>query len=106
MKITKNIDGEALRISLEGNLDEITSPAAEIEINNSLDNGIRKVIFDLSGVNYISSIGIRLLIVVHKDAIKHGRSALIEKMSPKAKEILEVVGILPLFEEKESQPHA
>ena len=97
MNIYKTAEGEKLRLVIDGNIDEATSPGLEKEMNAILEKGTKVIALDLGKVNYISSIGIRVLIMAHKIAVKSGKSITITNISGKAKEILEIVGILPLF---------
>ena len=57
MTINKNAEGGKLTISIEGRLDTMTSPQLEAELKDSID-GIEELIFDFSGVEYISSAGL------------------------------------------------
>jgi anti-anti-sigma factor len=97
MKITEHVKGDDLVLSLEGDFDESTSPAVEKRVDEALATDAANVCFDLSKVDYISSAGIRVLIVAHKKALKNGKSVKMGQMSERVREIIEVVGILPLF---------
>ena len=54
MTITKNQNGNALEIALEGRLDTTTAPELEAELNKSLD-GADELVLDFSKLGYISS---------------------------------------------------
>jgi anti-sigma B factor antagonist/stage II sporulation protein AA (anti-sigma F factor antagonist) len=97
MKITEHADGEDLALILEGDLDESSSHKAEEKIKEALAQDAKNICLDMKGVHYVSSVGIRVLILAHKKAVKLGKKIILTKMSPKVKEILETVGILPLF---------
>ena len=56
MTITKNLNGNALEIALEGRLDTMTSPELEAELNNSLGSA-ESLTLDFSKLDYISSAG-------------------------------------------------
>lgn len=58
MTITKNVDHNTLRITLEGRLDTNTAPQLEAELKSST-GGISELIFDFSGLDYISSAGLQ-----------------------------------------------
>jgi anti-anti-sigma factor len=96
MKMNERLEGDALTISLEGNFDEFSSPLIEEKIGKELEEQAEKLLLDLSGVGYISSAGIRVLILAHKAAVKKNKDFLVVNMSEKVKEVLEMVGILPL----------
>ena len=98
MNIRENITGKNVTLSLDGNFDEHSSPYIESKLMTMIESpDIESISFNMDGVKYISSAGIRVLIVAHKRAIKNGKNISIGAMSPKVKEIIDVVGILPLF---------
>lgn len=66
MTITKNVDHNTLRITLEGRLDTNTAPQLEAELKSST-GGISELIFDFSGLDYISSAGLRVLLAAQKN---------------------------------------
>ena len=70
MKINKQQNDNELTISLEGRLDTNTSPDLEKELT-SLD-GITKLIFDLKGLEYISSAGLRIILSLQKAMFSKG----------------------------------
>ena len=61
MKITKKSEGDRLEIDLEGRLDAVTAPQLFKELEASLD-GVHELVFDLSMLVYISSIGLRVML--------------------------------------------
>lgn len=63
MNIDKKQDDGCLTLKVEGRLDTNTSPELEAELK--LD-GVKEVVFDFSGLEYISSAGLRVLMVTHK----------------------------------------
>jgi len=82
---------------MHGIFDESTSPNIEDKISEVMGWAVKKISLDMENVKYISSAGIRILIIAHKKAVKSGKNLVIAGMSEKVKEILETVGILPLF---------
>ena len=72
MQIKSDISSKNIVISLIGRLDTITSPQLEEEINSfSLEN-IETVILDLKELEYISSAGLRVVLMTHKKMNKLG----------------------------------
>ena len=72
MQIKSDISSKNIVISLIGRLDTITSPQLEEEINSfSLEN-IETVIRDLKELEYISSAGLRVVLMIHKKMNKLG----------------------------------
>ena len=65
LNINKTIDGEKAVIALEGRLDTVTAPGLDDFLSAHLD-GITALRFDLTGLEYISSAGLRSLLSAHK----------------------------------------
>ena len=87
-------EGE-IKISLEGRLDTATSAQLDIEVQSSLDN-VEKLIFDLSGLEYISSAGLRVFLSAQKIMNKKG-SMVVQNASEDVKDIFEMTGFSELF---------
>lgn len=66
MQITTNISNQNLIISLSGRLDTITSPQLEEEINRSSFDEIETVTLNMRSLEYISSAGLRVILMLHK----------------------------------------
>ena len=65
MTILMNHNADTLTLALTGRLDTTTAPQLEKALQENL-NGIHNVIFDFSGVEYISSAGLRVLLSAQK----------------------------------------
>ena len=66
MQITTNISNQNLIISLSGRLDTVTSPQLEEEINRSSFEEIETVTLNMRSLEYISSAGLRVILMLHK----------------------------------------
>lgn len=64
IKEEAKVDVLILRIS--GRLDAVSSPNAERAIFDYINNGQHKLLLDFSGVDYLSSAGMRMLLSVTK----------------------------------------
>lgn len=65
MKVNKKLNGSELLMEIEGGIDSTTAP----ELNDILAasiNGITTLILDFKNVDYISSAGLRVLLVNYK----------------------------------------
>ena len=71
MTITKIADGSKLTIALGGLLDTVTAPDLEKELNASLD-GVTELTFDFENLEYISSTGLRVLLLAQKTMNRQG----------------------------------
>lgn len=90
MKIEKKLDAGNLTIKVEGRLDTNTSPELEDEMN--LD-GVSKLVFDFSGLEYISSAGLRILIAAQKTMSASGGSLEIVGPNEAVRSVFEITGL-------------
>ena len=72
MRITKTVDGDKLLLKVEERLDTTTAPELEEEIKNSIE-GVKELTLDFSGLDYISSAGLRVLLSAQKTMNKQGK---------------------------------
>lgn len=90
MTINKLFEGESLTLTLTGRLDTNSSPALEAELKQSV-GGIKELIFDFSGVEYISSAGLRVLLAAQKVMNRQGSMKLIG-VNDDVMEVFEITG--------------
>lgn len=106
MKISKEIKGKTVVFSLQGRLDSNTSSDVEKEILSAITNGSNDVVLDFSGLDYISSAGIRVLVHCHKELEKkHGHIFLAAVPKP-IENVLYITGFLPYFKVFDGQAQA
>lgn len=58
--------GDVLIMHFRGRLDALSSPVAEKKVFESINNGEHKLLLDFSGVTYLSSTGMRMLLSTTK----------------------------------------
>ena len=71
MTIEKKKNGTELTIALTGRMDTTTAPQLENELKVSLD-GVEKLVLDFSGLDYLSSAGLRVILGAQKVMNKQG----------------------------------
>ena len=91
MTITKNMNGDAAILNVEGRVDTNTSPELQKAILAAFQ-GAKKLTLDLAGVQYISSAGLRALLIGQKTAASKGGSMELVNVQPTVKTILDSVG--------------
>ena len=96
MNIEKTISENRLTVALEGRLDTNTSPELEKVLDDSL-NGVTALEFDLAGLDYISSAGLRLLLRAQK--IMNGREGLmtVRNVNGPIMEIFDITGFAEIL---------
>ena len=90
MEIKKTLNNNELTIKLIGELNSYTAPEMEAVIKNDL-NGVSSLIFDFSELSYLSSAGLRILLVAQKVMQKQGKMTLVH-VNESVMEILEITG--------------
>ena len=95
MTITKNLNGTALEIALEGRLDTMTSPELEAELKKSTDSA-ESLTLDLGKLDYISSAGLRVLLSAHKTMAGKGGMK-VKNVNEIVREVLEVTGFADIL---------
>ena len=73
MVITKVKDAAALTLKLDGRLDAMTAPQLEEELNKSLE-GVTDLTLDFAKLEYISSAGLRVIIIAY--GLMHDKGSL------------------------------
>ena len=95
MQIDQLKEGTTLTMKVSGRLDTMTAPQLENEITGHLD-GITEFIMDFSDLEYISSAGLRVLLVTTKMMKGKGRFV-IRNINETVKEIFEVTGFMDIL---------
>ena len=66
INIKENTKGDILILHMNGRLDAVSSPTAEHAVFDFINAGHYKLIFNFSGIDYLSSAGMRMLLSVTK----------------------------------------
>ncbi len=90
MNIGKETEGKTLTLSPEGRMDAASAPELEAVLMESLE-GIETLVLDLKDLEYISSAGLRVLLVAHKMMAKQGK-LIVRNVNETVGDILEVTG--------------
>jgi anti-anti-sigma factor len=97
MNVSKEKLNDVLVLTLEGRLDTTQSDAFEKEIMQILEQGDKKIILDCSGLNYISSSGLRIFLIIQKKMMSTGGELSICKLQPTIKEVFDMSGFSMVF---------
>jgi anti-sigma B factor antagonist len=68
MDLTTSRNGGTARVSVTGDVDSETSPQFESELMALLDDGVSELVVDPSGIDFLSSAGLSVLITAHTKA--------------------------------------
>ena len=89
MVITKSLNGTEETFTVEGRLDTLAAPALLDELEQ-MDDHVDSVVFDFSELEYISSMGLRALVIASK---KVNGALVIKNVSPRIMSILSTTGL-------------
>ena len=86
MDINKVADNGKLKVAISGRLDTTTAPELEKELDFT---GITSVEFDLADLEYVSSAGLRVILMVQKNM---KGNFVLKNVKPEIMEIFELTG--------------
>lgn len=95
LDISKEQNGNKLVVKLAGRLDTSTAPSLEEELKDAT-GGISELVFDMAGLEYISSAGLRVLLAMQKVMNAQG-SMKITGANENIMEIFEVTGFVDIL---------
>ena len=90
MTIEKIAEGNKLTIALSGRLDTTTAPKLETELKQNI-SGVNELILDFSGLEYLSSAGLRVLLSAQKVMNRQG-SMKVTNVNDMIMEVFDVTG--------------
>lgn len=98
IQIQKSIAGQdagAVTVKLIGSLDTATAPELEKQLAPVLGGGVKDLVFDLAGLKFISSAGLRVFSSVRKTLKERGGQVSFVHMQPQIQEVFEIMKSLP-----------
>lgn len=98
MEILQEQQGPIVILSLVGRLDANTSKDLEGKLLSLLATNNRLLIIDLGQLDYISSAGLRILLMVAKKLKTLDGSLALASLKDHIKEIFEIAGFLSIFQ--------
>lgn len=81
-------------VALGGTLDGTTAPLLEKALEPLLDS-VHHLVFDLAGLKFISSAGIRVLLKARKELKAVDGSFAMKNLQPQIHKVFEIIGSLP-----------
>jgi len=85
----------AATVKLMGSLDTSTAPELERQLAPVLATPVKDLIYDLDGLKFISSAGLRIFSTTRKQLKERGGQASFINMQPQIKEVFEIMKSLP-----------
>ena len=98
IQIKKSLDParqDTVTVELAGSLDTATAPELERGLSSLLDGGVRQLVFDLAGLKFVSSAGLRVFGMARKRLREGGGHVCFVHMQPQIEEVFEIIKALP-----------
>ena len=95
MTIEKQLNGEVATLIIAGRLDTQTAPELEKELD-SVVSGLKELIFDMKGLEYVSSAGLRVILKAQKIMNAQG-SMKLTGVNDSIMEVFDITGFLDIL---------
>ena len=95
MYIVKDRNGSEMKLALEGRLDTLTAPKLEDCLNAEFP-GLTDLVFDMKDIEYVSSAGLRVLLMAQKNMNAQGGMKVVN-VNDTVMEIFELTGFADLL---------
>ncbi|HNQ68148.1 MAG TPA: STAS domain-containing protein [Bacteroidales bacterium] len=97
MEVTLKLEANLVIITIEGSIDGNTSGELQMQIMGKISES-DNVILDLSKVDFISSAGLRVLLMVYRQIkVKNGKVVLVG-ISEEIKDVMSMTGFINYFQ--------
>jgi len=97
VKIEETRIGSVVVLDLNGRLDANTSGALEKTIKLLLEGGEKYFVMDFSRLDYISSAGLRILLMAAKKSNSSGGKVTLSCLKDHVREVFEIAGFTAIF---------
>ena len=84
-------------LTLDGRLDSNTSEMLTQQLNETMDNGQHRIVIDFSKLAYISSAGLRVLLMAAKRGQANNGKLILCNMQDHIREVFEISGFLQIL---------
>lgn len=97
MELVERKNNDILILETHGKLDSNTSSQLEQKLVAEIDSGTTKIIVDCSKLDYISSAGLRVLLVGAKKLKANNGKIVLCSLQDYIKEVFEIAGFTTIF---------
>lgn len=97
MEIKEERHDGILLVAPRGRVDSNTSGRLEDEFSRRVGAGERNLLVDMAGIDYISSAGLRVFLLLAKKLQQAGGRLVLSTLHPAVKQVFDLAGLTPLF---------
>ena len=106
MTITPETTAQATIVPLLGQINSANAGALEAQLLTLVDGGVRQLVLDFAALDYISSAGLRLVLVVAKRLKQDGGKLVLCGMQAHIREVFDISGFLAILNVVETRAEA
>ena len=106
MEIITTAKGDVSIVSMKGKFDTQTSPDAEVKLMDLIQSGTTKIVINFEGLEFISSAGLRVLLVAAKKMSVLGGTLRICSINEVVQDVFEISGFDTILEVTEDEAAA
>jgi anti-anti-sigma factor len=97
VQIHTNKEGNGTVVQLQGKVDATSAPSVEQALVGVIDQGEKRLVLDCAGLDFISSAGLRSLLLAVKKMKAAGGGISLAALQPNVKEVFDISGFSALF---------
>ena len=97
LEVNESSDGAVTIVAVKGRLDSVTAPTLGERLSGALAAPSRRLLIELSQLEYISSAGFRVLLLAAKRAAETDGQIVLAGVSGKVRQLFDLGGFLDLF---------
>lgn len=97
LQVETSGDGDALVLSLRGEFDLTSAPVFERALGAAQSVNPRRLVIDLSGLDFMDSTGLRALLAAREQAQENGRVLALRRGPRQVQQMLELTGSIDAF---------
>lgn len=98
MKVQQEQHGAVMVVSATGRVDSSTAKTFENAVIGAIGAGDCQLLLDLGGVDYMSSAGLRVLLMAAKRAKAGGGRFVLCSLNPRVQEVIEIAGFTSVLD--------
>jgi len=98
MEVNIRKEEKVLVVSVTGRMDAVSAPDFDTQVEERVDKGETNLVLDLSGLDYISSAGLRSMLTLAKKLKTKEGDLVLFGLQDMVNEVFEVSGFSTIFE--------
>lgn len=106
LSIDRVPSGDVMVVAPSGRIDSATAKTLEESVLEVVSAGTNRLVIDLAQVDYVSSAGLRVILLAGKKAGASGGKLVLSGLAPTIRDVFEISGFLRLFEVKDTREEA